>query len=461
MLHLVDRSRILDQWSWCSRRRYLQYHSGPLGYGIRPKRKAIPLATGLYIHAAIADLLTLNKDDDRAGAREIIAKQLKRYREAVKAGFQGIAEQSPEYDFLEDEQASLIEGLFWGFRRVVLPVLRARFNLLAIEREEGMVVDCTCGLGEGVGELPDHEARDCEGTAVMSRPDLLVEDKVSGEVGNLDFKTSGDCLAVNFPDQFEDNVQLVLGSLGAEKRLGREISHCYILGLNKGWRVKSKLPEDFGRVKTGPRKQESVFCYAWKREANPPNWAEDWRWSFEYEEVHAATGEMKRHTLKGKGYDKAPIWTLQAAAMEGMSALEYWVEWLPEDVVAGEFRLLGPIPMPRHLGKDVLEAITHEERRNRERLWEVYEAIEAHGWTSAEVQSALNQHFPQSWDCKRYGGHCPMLKICKRDVGWEDPIGSGDYILRRPHHQPEVAQMLARGIEPPPEEWEEEGEGGR
>jgi hypothetical protein len=31
-------------------------------------------------------------------------------------------------------------------------------------------------------------------------------------------------------------------------------------------------------------------------------------------------------------------------------------------------------------------------------------------------------------------------------VGWDDPIGSGQYQPRRPHHDPELQQAIARGL---------------
>jgi hypothetical protein len=33
-------------------------------------------------------------------------------------------------------------------------------------------------------------------------------------------------------------------------------------------------------------------------------------------------------------------------------------------------------------------------------------------------------------------------------VGWDDPLGSGQYQPRLPHHTPELQQAIARGLLP-------------
>jgi hypothetical protein len=40
------------------------------------------------------------------------------------------------------------------------------------------------------------------------------------------------------------------------------------------------------------------------------------------------------------------------------------------------------------------------------------------------------------------------VPICHRHVGWEDPLGSGQYQPRLPHHSPELAQAVERGLIP-------------
>jgi hypothetical protein len=56
-----------------------------------------------------------------------------------------------------------------------------------------------------------------------------------------------------------------------------------------------------------------------------------------------------------------------------------------------------------------------------------------------------------------YGEPCSKLGLCDKLNGWEAPELLG-YIPRRPHHAPELAQAIARGLLPPDEGLAEDGE---
>ena len=69
-------------------------------------------------------------------------------------------------------------------------------------------------------------------------------------------------------------------------------------------------------------------------------------------------------------------------------------------------------------------------------------------WESPEFQTLLDRLVPCSWQCRPYGKEhqCEFVKICHRHEGWQDPIGSGHYVPRRPHHAAELEQAVARGL---------------
>jgi hypothetical protein len=49
--------------------------------------------------------------------------------------------------------------------------------------------------------------------------------------------------------------------------------------------------------------------------------------------------------------------------------------------------------------------------------------------------------------CHQYFGEtCSKLALCERTPGWERPETIG-YVPRKPHHEPELAQMRARGLD--------------
>lgn len=458
-LHKTDRTRITTAMGRCKRLRYLEFHSGPSGYGVRPTGQSLPMTTGTYVHSALAEILKLIPTGatqwklDRPAIRKIIATQVQRYRLLLKfRGFLDLEGDDSEVQYTILEQTSLTEGLVWGWLRMRLPLLLEEYVIILIESEETYVVGCSCGLGDGVGEPPDHEGRECGGILLMTRPDLVLQRRVDGVLVNTDFKTAGD-MSVNWIAQWTDNVQLALGSQGTARRLGKEVPFACIHGLLKGARRRSKMEGDLPRQYTGPKRQESLLCYGWYRRPNPPFQIEDWKYSFNYVDSEGAN-----RTLKGKGYEWVGVWDhFTLPSDTDFTVIEYWVESLPEEIIKDMFLVVGPLETPRHLLKHYIPGVVEEEKLVLENLWKLHDARAEHGEPSEGFTLALDRAFPQSRsECYRYNNWCTMLKICNEQVGMEDPVGSGQYELRRPHHEPELREMLERGIEPPPEQDVEE-----
>ena len=485
-LPIEDRSRLLAHWTRCSRLRYLEFHSGPHGFGMRLQPQSLPLATGIHVHLGLADIMRrfqkeglkgvgpgtpaqpqLDSWELRAGWREDISKASGRYRQAVeRRGFLELvqADEGAEYptQHVLGEQCALVEGLLWAFIRVVLPAILEDFTIVAIEEETELVVGCTCGLGEVNGH-DLHAARGCQGVVVPTRADILLRRKVDGALMNWDYKTSSDINSRDWKQQWQDNPQLALNSLGAERQHGEHIDFCYILGLDKGHRARTKAEHDLGREKTGPKRQESIFCYAWFRPGNPPFQDPEWTTSWTYVDAQG-----KNRTLQGKGFTTRSVWDAGVDAFpqkpSDWSVMEYWVHWLPEEELRKLFVMHGPIQTPRHLLPNLLRAIHAEGWRWAERLYKLYklrQELEAGHpnmpWVEVHpgMEELLDELAPQSWDCYRWKKWCQFDSVCKKRLGWEDPLG-GKYEIRRPHHAIELERMKVSGVEPPPEQWEEE-----
>jgi hypothetical protein len=69
-------------------------------------------------------------------------------------------------------------------------------------------------------------------------------------------------------------------------------------------------------------------------------------------------------------------------------------------------------------------------------------------WPDERFQIALDRLFPRSYECRRYGMRmkCQFEDPCLFREGWADPIGSGQFIERRPHHKDELEQAIDRGL---------------
>lgn len=428
--------------------RYFKYHAAN-GYGFVKKGRSLPLATGSSIHEALAEVLILHKDGKPTSDevyREIIQAKIKDYQDLIKSrGFLHL-EDKTEVLFTMHEQSTLIEGLYWGWIRVMLPELLRDFEILDVEREEAIVHGCSCG-NAGSNDISSHSS-ECSGILQQARPDFLARRRAEAggnrllrRLSNHDFKTAA-YLPDSYVDEYRESIQMAIGCKAAELRLGEKVDEYYIHAIIKGTRRPEYSPETSSY--SGPIRQNSFICYGYHRHANPPLQAEDWQPKFKY-----VGQDGKNHTL-GKYYTKEPIWEAEFNGKPAqMSNVEYWVKTLPVHYLNELFVIIGPYPRPDHLLKHYEPEMVAHEKEWIEKLWKLYEA-ENLGGDSEELAHSL---IPRSWNCHHYGMPCEYLPIC---FGQEkDPLGSGKYGLRRPHHKLELDQMKERGVEIPPEEGEE------
>jgi hypothetical protein len=229
------------------------------------------------------------------------------------------------------------------------------------------------------------------------------------------------------------------------ERYGKEVTELYVIGLYKGYRKKGS--DDVKR-------QESPYCYGYRRPANPPLAAEEWLPSYEWQD---ATGATKR---AGREFKKAPTF-------EYPYGVEGWVKQLPESVLKKQIFIIGPLIRQNLQVEALARQIAGEEEKWQAVLWKLYEVqqqIIDRGVDPARVQShpefleSLDRLVPASWNCRPFGAahQCEFVHLCMHQAGWEDPIGSGLYAPRLPHHAPEKDQMIERGLMPEGLEVEEE-----
>lgn len=452
LIWFTDRSRYEEGLARCQRSRLFSYHFGPLGYGIQRKARAIPLATGSYVHEGIAEVLDYVKVHDKLPPDEVTRSAcvhaVRAYQKIVKLRGIAVMDQSDRADIIEQEQSYLIEGLIWAFVLTTLPFIHQDCRIVAVEQEETLLVGCTCGLGDMIGDVQDHEARACEGIGFQSRPDFITEYRARpGVYAYWELKTLGQ---PNEPweSQWETKVQFAAGALGAAKRLEVEISEAYVVGLIKGRREGDTYNPDT-RKREGMLRQQSMFCYWYRKPGNPPFEAEDWQPHWNY-----VGDDGKNHTL-GKSYQKAPLWEIplgKEAAAAGLSVPEFCAKFVGNEVLAKNVLLLGPLNIQKILVNELVEELIAEESRWKETVWALYEALEANAfdWTSQGYQAVLRARVPRSWECRRYGKRheCQFVPLCFEQEGWQDPLGGGNFVARRPHHEGELRQIEQRGLVP-------------
>lgn len=478
--HLTDRSRIQDGLQRCMRRRWLQYHAGPHSLGYSRKGKALPLITGGYSHLAVERILETAIDFPQGEALEDAARRgveeaCTKYRRVIKArGFESLSDQGEQ---LVNEQCSLVAGLAWGFLRAILPSLLKEYAVIEVEQEQDFLVGCSCGLTDAVGAVSDHGARGCTGLNYMTRPDCILRKRSTGRLSYLELKTGAD-LGKKWQEQWEQNVQLAATVAGTERKLGERVDEYLVLGLNKG-RRDSEWDQDKGKDEQAPKQQNSIFCYGWLRPGVPPFEKDEWRYQYEYFDDQPSKYQKNkapgpkgfRHTLT-KDFQKVPLW-----AQPEPFSMETWVREMPEAVLAKQFNLVGPFSRPTWLIERYFSQVAAHEADWLGRLWRLHgvgRGIAASGalssvrlsespaWaeieSSSPFQDALDREVPQSWNCYDFKGQCSFIPICFQKEGWQDPLGSGIFVNRRPNHRQEREQAEARGIPVPVEEDAEEEE---
>jgi hypothetical protein len=446
-LWLNDRSRYKLGTGRCARQRYLSYHWGPTGYGITSRNDSLPLATGIYVHEGVAGFCAILQAEDRLPTleetRAVVAETCAAYVARVEAkGFLGILGGEHTTETIT-EQKALISGLLWALRLKFLPWLHQTYRVLSAEQERLHFLTCTCGAGP----LPpaEHAARGCSGKGLMLRNDIIAHRRQGTTLAYFEVKTTG-WESDAWTDQWESDPQLGLGTLDAARTWGAEVTELYIIGLQKGARRRDKNDPE------GRRKQLSALCYGYKRPGNPPLVGEDWLPAYEWIDDN---GELKRAS---RAHKRAGIWEIGQGDYApwrayqhddpGLTPEEFWVRMLPTSVIEKVCFLLGPMNRQDHQIASVRTSMIGEEERWQQVLWALYEAQQKHSWESVEYQTVLDTLIPQSWNCRPFGRdhQCEMYAICHKEEGWQDPLGSGHYVPRRPHHQTELDQAVARGL---------------
>lgn len=493
LLRYTDRTRIEDGRQFCPRARVINYHLGPGGYGIQKKGTRLPLMTGIAAHDGIAPVLEWCRDHlttpeavqvqlatgqmvPDAVVRAGVAGAKAKYWATVEARGFAYLENEPGVREITTEQNCLIEGLIWSWVLEVLPEVMRRGKILEVEQEGVYVLDCTCGLGSGVLGEAEHVARGCEGIGLQQRPDFVLETWYTRELEYHEFKTTG-MTGPSFEDKWEVAIQTFSAILDVERRLGKHVQSFYIHGLIKGKREGEY--NSLTKKKDGMIRQQSIFCYAYRKLANPPMEQEEWKASYEW------VDELGQNRRLSKAYSKAPVWELPDSWLMGTditSKAEFWVKYIDSEYRRKNLILIGPLSRNTAMVEGFIEETVAEENRWRQVVWDLYDkyvelaiglaAIEERTvesirweeiWTHPSYQSLLNQLAPRSYACRRFGKRhaCQNELLCFYREGWDDPLGKGIFIPRRPHHAPELEQAVARGLALPDEgvgETEEDGD---
>lgn len=448
LLWFTDRTHYEMGTGFCATARFLSKHAGPTGYGIVMKAESLPLATGQYVHQACAPLFTSlqqhNTLPSPADVRAAVVLANLAYEAALtERGFRGLLASDTTAAVIKEQQA-LLTGLIWALALKFLPWFHEQYTVVSVEEEHVALFTCDCGH-DLLAPLDVHLEAGCGGIALQQRRDVVGRHRISGRLAYFEIKTTGEDFS-RFKERWEIAPQLAVGILNAEQQYGAPIDELWVVGLYKGYREKVYNDQD----QIIGQRQMSPFCTAYKRAGNPPLDHDDWRPSYRY------TDESGKRKQLPKDYQKTPTWQLAEsdwptrASHPELDPVECWVRSLPEKTLEEQLYLVGPMNPQVEQAQALREQWMGEEVRWQSIVWQLYAHTKhtGEGWGTPSYHALLQRLVSASWACRRYGSahQCQYLPLCLKQQGWEDPLGSGIYVPRRPHHAPELAQAIGRGL---------------
>lgn len=379
----------------CPRKRYFTYEAenGTATPGWERRKLAIPLVTGIFVHKGLELLLKGSSPDEAAeGAKGA-------YLEEV--GSRGLAvEEGTDEQNVVEEQAAHVEALVLAWARVRLPKWLDEYELVEAETEDRVPL--------------------AEDVVLAVRADAVVRRKYDHRMFVVNFKTVGTA-DERWIRQWETDMQLMTELLAAERRHGGTFGGVIIEGLVKGRRMPEK--NDVGDV-VGYRDQTPLL-YGYKCDADPPLRALEY--SHEY--------------TRRKGWYRFPVWNepFQGSVAgfgnvsyeaSHLSPLQYWINWLPEEVVEGQFQVVPPIMRDPERIESCVRQIVAIERR-------IARAMSYSGDLNDPDTRAflLDNEFPQNTAECHWPSRCQCYDMCWTNGVAEDPAGSGLYQARTDHHK--------------------------
>ena len=393
---LTDRSRQIT-YQDCPRERYLGYHHPtPLGrIGLRKTRLNIPLATGIYTHLGLADLLRgLPVDEAVKHATDEYWTEIQRRGIQVQTGEDGA--------YVAVEQTAWVEAALRAYALVRLPQLLAEYEVVDVEREMDLPLD--------------------EGLIMMSRRDALLRHRETGELVIQSYKTAA-AYDERTARQGEHDVQGLSEMAAADYRGEERISAIRMEYLIKGPR--REYPKDSGhweqyspliRGYAKPGITSADDKYGWKRDFT------------------GADGKDRR--LDYRTWMAFHVW--QAAG--GVKA---WIELLASGQVQPEAGdcLSEQFVIPQLYYRQDDDLRDWYEQTTAQELGIVQALNREPHLNSAAHRNWLNTNFPQHRQNCDYPGPCQFTDICFSTNLRQDPLGSGLYQPRVPHHEQELVQI--------------------
>jgi hypothetical protein len=477
-----DRSRLLE-WQRCQRARFLGYEWG--GTGLSRNRIAVPLLTGITVHAGRAHMLNqiikmgpeCVRPDLKVDVDAAVQVALDEYQAELKVRGLDI-ELGEDAQAVVDEQVALTEGLLRAYAKAGLPQLLEQYRVLEVERED------VWPQFTRVHPHGEFEARWLN-IDFQSRADALLQERQTGDLYIDSLKTAAQ-YDHRKDEENRHDVQGLSEAAVVERRLrgdwevlkglntrqeGDEVTAASLAGgKNDSYRAFLQSLSDSPRImgiqmtflvkgirrqayEGAPYQTYSPLLKGYYREGITER-----EFAWKAETPCPGPGHVLKQSKKGPivcegkkfhklGVDWAPFDTYRGEGLDIVGGVKGWIEMLASGTVqpdAGdpfEAIIQSPLPYFRQ-DQDMSDWIEQAQAIEAKVAADAAELERIRVEEPSRLRSALNVLAPQNRRSCDYPSRCQMAEICFGDPSaLINPFATTLYQRRIPHHLPELERL--------------------
>jgi hypothetical protein len=222
----------------------------------------------------------------------------------------------------------------------------------------------------------------------MARPDAIIRRRADGAVFVLSDKTTS-LNPESFVRIWDKAAQNHMECAAVEQTLGLTVQGFYTQGWYKGYKKDKTI--------------YSPLCYAWCKQGQLGMVADKWSEKYVY-------GSPRRRID------------------EFVGGVAGWIKQLSQETITGQFPVAGPISVRR----DLVETFSRQ-------------VIERECEIVIGATASFPQRFQHCDEFSKFRRPCAFKECCWAPTVGRDPLGSGLFRLRMPHHAPELAAMNIGG----------------
>ena len=225
------------------------------------------------------------------------------------------------------------------------------------------------------------------GIVYQVRPDAVVRRRSDRTHWIMQDKTTSQS-PQNFAGQWAKHAELHATALVTGESLGIDVAGTFVQGWYKGYQKQGTL--------------YSPLAYCWLKPAQP------------------GVGKPQPSFEYRAGWPRVPITDLDVPT---------WVKSLPDALIRNQFPITQPIPLRRDFAQTYLEQVCQREQQ--------IAAWRAAASDEATVRQQFPQHFTNCHEFSVYRRPCAWHDCCWAPMVTRDPMASGLFVQRTPHHAPE------------------------